>query len=168
MCKLVLHRFLVALLLLGSLGGCAYRPLYGKHTAGGDVVTVLRSIAVVEQTTRVGQVVRNELISALGGVADAPQFTLRLVVSEGKVGVSSLSGTTVTRVRYHVAAGYTMLETSTGRQVTFGNSTSAISYDTNLEPIADLQSAETARNRAAREVAQDIKLRLSAFVAAGQ
>ena len=46
-----------------------------------------------------------------------------------------------------------------------GKSFSNVSYDTVQEPVADLQAAENARERAARELAQDLKIRLSAFFA---
>ena len=53
---------------------------------------------------------------------------------------------------------------ATGKAVSEGASFSNVSYDTLREPIADLQAADNARDRATREVAEDIRLRLAAFL----
>jgi LPS-assembly lipoprotein len=55
-----------------------------------------------------------------------------------------------------------LADASTGKVVVTGSSFSNVSYDTVEQPIADLQAAENARERAAREVAEDIRLRLAA------
>jgi LPS-assembly lipoprotein len=166
MLRLFPRHIVLWLLCAVLLSGCAYRPLYGTSTANGDVAAVLKSITVVEQSTRVGQILRNELISSFGGANGGGTLLLNLKVGESRVGVSSLG--TVTRQRYRVSAGYILSDASGGKELTRGSSISAVSFDMVLEPVADLQSAEAARSRAAREVAQDIKLRLAAFLAAGR
>lgn len=162
---LVFSNVFLSLAIVVAVGGCAYRPLYGKQDNGVEVVDALRSIEVVEQTTRVGQLVRNELITSFGGSAASGTLKLGLKITERQISVSTLPGSRVSRLRYEVKASYSLNRASDGELVTSGRSISAISYDTSLQPIADLQSAETARARAAREVALDIKLRLSAFLA---
>ena len=69
-------------------------------------------------------------------------------------------------MRYRLSTKYALLDAS-GQALTEGSSFSAVPYDTIDEPVADIRAAENARDRASRELAQDIRLRISAFLAAG-
>jgi LPS-assembly lipoprotein len=148
-----------------SLAGCGYRPLYGN--AGGSnnasVVQKLADVSVEEQKTRAGQIVRNELISTMGG--GGSHYLLKMVLNESRFGIASINNTSVTRHRYTLSVGYQLIDTGSGKQVSSGRSFSTIDYDEIKEPVADLQAEENARERAARETAQDLRVRLSAFFA---
>lgn len=148
-----------------ALAGCAgYRPLYGSAGGGAAVAQELADVAVEEQGTRAGQIVRNELISAFGRSANS-RFLLKLAVSEQTSGLGGLTGTSVNRYRYRLSTNYVLIDSSNGKEVASGKSFSAAAYDTVKEPVADLQAAENARERAARELAQDLRLRVSAYFA---
>lgn len=149
-----------------TLGGCSYRPLYSGGSTG-PVAGRLSGIAVVEQRTRAGQLLRNELISAIDppGPGRETQYRLSLEVKEREIFVSSLPKEPVTRKRLSLIARYALVDLSTGKTVSQGSSQSAVGFDTVREPIADLQSRNAAMQRAAIEAAQDIRLRLSAFFA---
>lgn len=163
--ELTLPRLLCLPLVLALLGGCStYRPLYGRTEANGSVATELSTIAVAEQTQRAGQLVRNELISSFGGQPSSSRYVLKLDVTEKTQDVSSLADSNVERHRYRLSVNYQLVEASSGKELSSGKSFSNVSYDTVEEPVADLQAAENARERAARELAQDIRLRLSAFL----
>jgi LPS-assembly lipoprotein len=140
------------------LAGCGYRPLYG----GGDSSNAARGlsqIAVQEQKTRAGQLLRNELLSShLGADSGNATYTLAMDVTEtGKANAGSSE-----RVVYRMTANYRLVENATGKQVDEGKSFSSVSFDTVSEPLADLQAENNARQRAARELGQDIKTRLAA------
>ena len=65
--------------LLVVAGGCSYRPLYGTSQTGANVQSVLAGIAVDEQNSRAGQLVRNDLLATMGGSADGSmQYQLKL------------------------------------------------------------------------------------------
>jgi LPS-assembly lipoprotein len=147
-------------LLISSLllAGCNYRPLYG----GGDSSNAARGlsqIAVQEQKTRAGQLLRNELLSSrLGSDPGNATYTLAIDVTEtGKANAGSSE-----RVVYRMTANYRLIENGSGKQVDEGKSFSSVSFDTVSEPLADLQAENNARQRAARELGQDIKTRLAA------
>jgi LPS-assembly lipoprotein len=153
-------------LLLASalvLAGCGYRPLYGKTESNASVAAQLSDISVAEQDQRAGQLVRNELISTMGG--GGSRYLLKLEVTEKDQTISSVSKTTVDRHRYRLSAAYRLIDTNSGEEMSSGKSFSSVSYDTVEEPVADLQAGENARERAARELAHDLKIRLSAFFA---
>jgi LPS-assembly lipoprotein len=107
--------------------------------------------------------VRNELISNMGG--QGSRYLLKLKVEEKTQAVSSVANSVVDRHRYRLNVAYTLVNAGTGEEIASGKSFSNVSYDTVEEPVADLQAAENARERAARELSQDLKIRLSAFFA---
>jgi LPS-assembly lipoprotein len=141
--------------------GCStYRPLYGAGADGKGVAVALSGIAVEEQKERAGQIVRNNLISSFGGGGSA--YILRLSPAEKSQQLSALSGQKLERHRYNLKVGFELADGKSGEAIVTGSSFSNVSYDTVEQPIADLRAAENARERAAREVAEDIRLRLAA------
>jgi LPS-assembly lipoprotein len=150
-----------------ALAGCnSYRPLYGAGADGKGVAVALSGIAVEEQRDRAGQIVRNNLISSFGGGGSS--FILRLKPVEKSQLLSTSSGQKVDRHRYNLRVGYELADAKSGDAVISGSSFSNVSYDTVEQPIADLRAAENARERAAREVAEDIRLRLAAHFSSTQ
>ncbi len=105
---------------------------------------------------------RNDLISAFG--AGGNRFLLKMAVVEKTDSLSSVDGTTVDRYRYRLNVSYQLVEAGTGRAVAEGKSFTTSAYDTVQEPVSDLQAASNARERAAHELAQDLRLRISAFL----
>jgi LPS-assembly lipoprotein len=157
----------ITALLMAGCSGSGYRPLYGTLENGQNVNSVLSQINVLEQRTRAGQLVRNELLTGLSNNGTA-RFQLKLDVTETTGGVSTNPGTTVVRKRYNLSVKYELTETGKGDAISSGTSFANVSYDTVREPVADLQAAENARSRATSQVGQDIRQRLAAFIATHQ
>ena len=151
-----------ALTLLLLLAGCgSYRPLYGTSGTGASVVSELSGMAVSEQKTRAGQLVRNDVLSGVNSDGTT-RYQLRLTPVESNVALSSLAGTNVKRLKYSLSVAFELVELAGGAVVKQGTSFANISYDVVREPVADLQAANNARDRAAKEVGQDLRLRLAA------
>ena len=131
-------------------------------------MAALSQVAVDEQKTRTGQMVRNELISSLGGGGGSARYMLHMVPTESTAGVSSNSTTRLIRRRYKLSIKYELTDAKTGASVTSGTSFSNVSFDTVEQPLADLQAADNAQLRAAQEVSDDIRTRLAAFLSSGQ
>jgi LPS-assembly lipoprotein len=149
------------------LSGCGYRPLYGTKAEGKSVQTVLAGIAIEEQDSRAGQLVRNDLMSTMGAAAGGNVlYQLKLEPVERTTLVSSLPGQKLQRKRYRLTTKYVLVDAASSKVVSEGASFSDVSFDTVREPVADLQAADNARDRATREVAEDIRLRLAAFISA--
>ena len=147
------------------LAGCSYKPLYGTGSDGKGVAVALNGISVDEQKTRAGQLVRNNLISSFGAGGGA-SFILRVTPVERSQQLSANSTLKLERYRYNLKVAYELVDAQSGQSLTSGSSFSNVSYDTVEQPIADLRAAENARERASREVAEDIRLRLAAFFSA--
>jgi LPS-assembly lipoprotein len=161
-------RLLIVVALLPLLAACSYRPLYGGGTAGSTVVAALSQVAVDEQKTRAGQMVRNELISSLGANGGTTRYVLHMTPTETTIAVSSISTQKLIRKRYKLSIKYDLIDAKSGASVTSGASFSNVSYDTIEQPLADLQAADNAQLRAAQEVSEDIRTRLAAALSAGQ
>ncbi len=156
----------VAATLAFGLAGCSHKPLYGRDASGNSVAGALGQVAIDDQKTRAGQLLRNELISSFGGLGSGARYVLKMDVTEKTQSVSSVAFERTKRMRYRLSTKYALLDAS-GQALTEGSSFSAVPYDTIDEPVADIRAAENARDRASRELAQDIRLRISAFLAAG-
>ena len=165
--QLTLRSICILAATLVLLGGCSYRPLYGTGQGGSNVQSVLAGIAVDEQNSRAGQLVRNDLLSTMGSTPDAAMlYQLKLESIEKTSLVSALPGQKLQRKRYRLNVKFALVNVASGKVVSEGASFSTVSFDTVQQPIADLQAAGNARDRATREVAEDIRLRLAAFVSA--
>jgi LPS-assembly lipoprotein len=149
--------FLSVLPMTLHVAGCTnVRPLYGggTHSAAAQG---LSQVSVAEQKNRAGQLVRNEILSGRSVVDGAP-FVLNMNVTESGKATAGTSA----RVQYRMTATYSLVDTANGKVVDEGKSYSVVSFDTVSEPLADLQAENAARQRAARELGQDIKIRLAA------
>jgi LPS-assembly lipoprotein len=144
------------------LPGCSARPLYGTQSNGKSVALAMSGIAVDEQKLRAGQIVRNDLISSFGNTGSS-RYVLRLKPVEKSRNISSQSAQRLARYRYTLNVGYELADAASGATVASGSSFSNVSYDTVEQPIADLRASDEAREQAAREVAEDIRLRLAAY-----
>ena len=88
---------------------------------------------------------------------------MRLTVTEKTIDVSTLSVSNLHRKRFNLAAHYELISVSTGAALASGDSFSNVSFDTVRQPVADLQAADNAVDRAAQEVGQDLRQRMAAY-----
>jgi LPS-assembly lipoprotein len=161
--KIVIYCLVVLL----SLTGCGYKPLYSSGSDGRGVVASLSSISIQESDSRAGQLVRNSLLSSMQPAGTAGDNLYKLVLSpelaQSTLVDRSIPG--IKRIRLRLSVSYQLIETGSGSEVNSGKTFSAVSYDIIREPVADLQAESNATSRAAREVAADIHTRLAAFMA---
>jgi LPS-assembly lipoprotein len=159
---------IAALASAGVLAGCGFRPLYGT---GGDepgTAAELQAIAIPEPKTRLEQLIRNDLLSAMRpvGTATEDKYTLVLqpVTYEQDAIVTVQSK--IERKTVNVRVAFSLLEKSSGRRLYAGNTFSLVSYDRTGQGFADLQAQTNAVERAAHQISTDIRTRLAAHFAA--
>jgi LPS-assembly lipoprotein len=159
----------MALALVGAvaLGGCSYRPLYGSTTDDAGVAATLSSITIPEAESRVGQIIRNDLISGMQP-SGQERYTLLLTPEYKTSRVIGKVQPAVTREQVQIALSYQLIERQTGAAVTSGKTFAQASFDVVRQPVADMQAETDATERAAREVAADVRTRLAAFFATRQ
>ncbi len=162
-----MKKVIYSLVVLLSLTGCGYKPLYSSSNDGLGVVASLSSISIQEPDSRAGQLVRNSLLSSIRPAGTAQENLYKLVLkpqlAQSALVEDSIPG--IKRMRLRLTVSYQLLETGSGTEVNSGKTFSTVSYDIIREPIADLQAESNATSRAAREVAADIHTRLAAYMA---
>jgi LPS-assembly lipoprotein len=163
--KSLTHVALVAGLSLG-LSAC-FRPLHGPTASGLSLQTELASIEVPEvewppQLANAGHYLRSDMIYALNGSgSDVPKrYRLGLVLSESQTSpvVSSETGTAT-------SVTYTLTSLDGKTVITQGTATSSASFDRFPQRFANIRAARDAEIRLARDLADQIRTRVSAVLA---
>jgi LPS-assembly lipoprotein len=150
---------------LAALSACTVRPLYSNAAgAGTGTVAGLSSIAIKPVGTRYGQEVRNHLIFGLNGGAGQPANPLYWLTLN--VTASASSAATIQRALEEeptasmmtVGASYTLTDAKTGEMVAQGRREASSSYDVPRQSFAAARAQRDAENRAARELAELLRL----------
>jgi len=150
------------------LAGCGYRPLYGSSSETAGVAATLSSIRIPEAEDRVGQLIRNDLLSSMQAGKGEDKYTLILKPVVKKRGVIDKPQPSATRDAVSLSVSYELVERSSGNIVHAGKTFSNASFDVIRQPFADLQAETNAVERAVHEVSADIRTRLAAYFASQQ
>ena len=155
-----------AVILLLCLSACGFEPLYATRdgrSAAGD----LAEIRINAIPDRVGQQLRNELLDRLTPRGPAPRqlYALDIKVSESRSELDLRRDTTSTFAKLDLTADFRLIEIATGKVVLSGQSKFASSYNLLRQTFANISAAEDARARGAREISDDLRLRLADFMA---
>jgi LPS-assembly lipoprotein len=148
-----------------TVAGCGYRPLYGSSAGNPGVAATLASVAIPEATDRVGQLIRNDLISTMQSGQGEPRYTLVLKPILHKTGIIQQPQPSVTRQAVNLSVSFDLIEKASGQTLQSGKTFSQASFDVIRQPFADLQAETNATERAAHEVSADIRTRLAAYFA---
>ena len=129
----------------------------------------MASVSIPEAKTRTGQIIRNDLISAMqSGRSGEERYSLNLAPDVKTTGVIEKILPATTRRAVHISVDYELIDRRSGQAVHKGRTFSQASYDVVREPFADMQAETDATARAAHEVSADIRTRLAAFFATQQ
>ena len=163
---------LLALLLL-SLAGCGFRPLYGSPEQGRPgVETQLADILVLPISERAGQQLHNYLRNALnpGGQPADPSYRLRVQVTESSRELGVQRDATASRANLTLRADFSLHASASDKVLFRGRASSVNSYDIlDLEiQFSTVVSREDARARGLEQLATAIKTRLAIFLQSGQ
>lgn len=150
---------------LGGLAGCGFQPLHGQADSGSPVTMGLSSVRVEPLRDRVGQQMHNFLRDRLNpqGQPASPSYSLRVQVTETLSETGVRRDETATRANLRINASFSLFDFGGGEELFTGRSSSTTSYDILENPFATTVSEEDARERALREVADDIQTRLSIY-----
>jgi LPS-assembly lipoprotein len=155
-----------AALLAIVLGGCGYQPLYAT-TDRGSVGEDLASINVLTIRDRAGQELHNYLrddINPDGRPGGAARYDLEVDLTESREALAIRTDETATRYNLNQSAQFRLRDLESGRIVLTGLSKAAVSYNVLSNDFNNLVSEADARRRGAREIANDIRLRLAAYM----
>lgn len=160
---------------LAIFPACTVRPLYSSApaTSGGTATMAeeLSSIAIKPVTAREAQEVRNHLIFLFNGGAGEPAnpaYTMTLIVSKKVETAASRQITTEdeepTAKTVILVARYSLAGPD-GKTVASGRQQIASSYDVPRQQFAALRAQRDAVDRAARELAELVRLSVAQDIA---
>ena len=146
-----------------ALGGCGYKPLYGTSADSAGVSATLASVTIPEASVRLGQLICNDLISAMRSGSGEDRYTLLLKPVVRNNNVIDKPQPNVTRQAINLSVSFDLVDRVSGTTVHSGKTFSQASYDVIRQPFADMQAETNATERAAHEVSADIRTRLAAY-----
>ena len=162
------HRPLLAALAVTaaiSLAGCGIQPLYGTTAGGSRLAAAMAGVDVTPIPGRVGQRVRNELIfeNTGGSGQTGTTYKLDIVIKETLTNeLVKISGDAKSQV-YELDATFKLISND-GRVVLEGKATSRAAYERFETIFSNVRARYDAENRAARTVAESIKVRIAAYL----
>jgi LPS-assembly lipoprotein len=165
----MMRKVSAVLIVIAALGlaGCGYRPMYASTAEDQGVAAVLSTIKIAEADTREGQIIRNDLISAMrpGNVGSGDRYLLALTPVRKKTSIVDKKQPSTTRDAVRLNVVFELIDQKNGQVVYSGKTFSQVSFDVVRQPFADTQAETDAMERAAHEVSGDIRTRLAAFFA---
>jgi len=162
------HRPLLAALAVTaaiSLAGCGIQPLYGTTAGGSRLAAAMAGVDVTPIPGRVGQRVRNELIfeNTGGSGQTGTTYKLDIVIKESLTNeLVKISGDAKSQV-YELDATFKLISND-GRVVLEGKATSRAPYERFETIFSNVRARYDAEDRAARTVAESIKVRIAAYL----
>lgn len=153
--------------LVSGCGGTGFRPLYGAAGIGAQAGEKLAEVDITPIPGRVGQVIRNELIfdTTGGGYPAPPVYRLDIALRETVTStLVRLDGNARGQI-YNLDAAFKLIRISDKEVVLTGTSFGRAGFERFTSIFANVRAREDAENRAARTISDDLKARLSAFLA---
>lgn len=160
-----MKRAALLLLLAGLTAGCGLRPVYGGGPSGATA-SFLSSVAVQPiDGGRVGWLVRAALADRLGEPSGDERYRLEVEVDDDLTSFGIRGDTAVTRERRTIRTRYRLVDNSTGQVVLDATAGSDAGIDVVSSDVATLAAEQTAAERLANVVADQIVGRLGLYAA---
>jgi LPS-assembly lipoprotein len=157
---------LLALALVLLLAGCGLRPLYGGG-GSGNVAQSLRSVSVAPIKGRAGWLVRTALEDRLGEPVAEPRYRLEVELDDDITGFGIRSDDAVTRERRTLRARYRLVDAAKGTVLVDATAGSDAGIDAVGSEYATVAAEQTALERLAKEIADQIVTRVALFATRG-
>ena len=152
------------LLAILALPACGLRPIYAGGESGA-VVPALRSVDVAPIDGRTGWLVRNALVDRLGGGAEGqPRYRLDVELDDDITSFGIRGDRAATRERRTLRARYRLIEAGTGAVVLDATAGSDAGIDVVSSEYATIAAEQTAAERLARVVADQMVARIALFL----
>jgi len=153
----------LALALMLALAACGLQPMYAGGSSG-KVASGLTSIQVAPIPNRAGWLVRNALVDRLGGEASNPSLRLEVELDDDLISFGIRGDSTTTRERRILRARYRLVEVGTGEVVLDATAGSDMGIDVVSSEYATIAAEQTAQERLARVIADQMVSRIALYV----
>ena len=159
-------KFLVLAATVATVAACGFQPLYGSRD-GGSAPVEFAQIKIEPIPDRIGQQLHNHLLTILNpdGRPERPRYVMKTQVSESLSALGVRKTAFATRANLQMRATYNLTSAAIGKSVFNGDSTITVSYNILDSEFATLMAEKDARERAVRELAEDMRIRLGVFFA---
>lgn len=162
-----LARLLSALVILAAPSGCGLRPLYSGGNQGA-VAQSLRAIEVAPIEGKAGWLVRNAITDRLAAVDGAsPRYRLQVRLDDEITGFGVRSDDAITRERRTLRARYQLVDIASNTVMIDATAGSDAGIDVASSEYATIAAEDTALERLAQTVADQIISRLALSAANG-
>ena len=157
-------RALLLLVATFSLTGCQLRPLYAGGSSG-PVAGMLRQVQVAPIPGRNGWLVYNKLKERLGAEeeAGAPVYRLNVELDDQIIGLGIRGDRATTRERRILRARYQLVQLANGQVLLDATAGSDAGIDVVSSEYATVAAEQTAAERLADLLANDIVARLGLY-----
>lgn len=148
-----------------SLSACGFRPLYAVGTTPEGVNSYFGQVFVEPIPGRQGVHLRNQLMDALTpqGTPSAAAYRLTIKLEDVKEGLAIQENTQITRYNYSLIAKYELRDSVSGEVLDRGTARAIAAYNVVDSQFATQSAERDAQERAAREVGEDVRLRLGLY-----
>lgn len=153
----------LAVALTLALSGCTLRPLYSGGSTGA-VAQALRGVQVAPIPGRAGWLVRTALEDRLGN-GQTPVYRLEIELDDDITGFGIRSDNAVTRERRTLRARYRLVDAGRGTVLLDATAGSDAGVDVVSSEYATVAAEQTALERLAVEVAEQIVSRIALYAA---
>lgn len=160
----------VALSLMAALtlSACGFRPLYGTASIPEGAETAFGAIqiapvAATNDSDRIGYLVSDALDRALHtpGHNETARYELKVALADERRGLSIQDDSSTTRYNYRLTADWTLAPAGSNAALASGRAETTASYNVVDSQYATQIARKDAEDRAAREIAEQIKLRVA-------
>ncbi len=154
-----------ALAAAAASSGCGFRPLYAVGTTPEGVSSYFTQVFVEPIPGRQGVHLRNQMMDALTpeGTPSAAAYRLGIKLEDIKEGLAIKENTQITRYNYSLSAKYELRDSVSGEVLDHGTARAIAAYNVADSQFATQSAERDAQERAAREVGEDIRLRLGLY-----
>jgi LPS-assembly lipoprotein len=153
----------LGLLLCIFLAACGLKPMYAGGSSGA-VASGLSAVQVAPIPERAGWLVRNALVDRMGGEAGEPAYRLEVELDEDLMAFGIRGDAAVTRERRTLRARYQLVDLKTGEVVLDATAGSDAGIDIVSSEYATVAAEQTAQERLAGVVADQMIARLALFM----
>ena len=143
-----------------ALSACGFQPLYEAGGSSALMQEQLASVDVGHIPDRLGQVMRNRLVSRLN-TAGNPAFMLEVALDQVSENFGVRPDTATTQEQLTLVATIKMISHTTGEPVLEESFRARTSFDRVLSDFATVTQREDAARRLALELAERIHRRLA-------
>ena len=162
---------LSAATLLGGCGDSGFRPMYASINSDSKLQEKLAGIEIPPIGSKTGQRLRNELLFQNNGGAELtkePVYRLTILLTES-VGATlvTTTGNSASAV-YNLDSKFILIDIKTKKVLLEGTSSARATFDRDRSVFSNVRASDDASNRAARVMADELKIRIAAFLSRPQ